>query len=215
MNSDKYQDLVIKDGKLVGEWEKLYKNHPDPWMQSTGDQVNSPTRELILSFCSKLREKHGTKRTLELGCGLAHLTEKLHEQGFTAMGTDIAQSAISIAKKRNSALEVFAEPFNETKTLFEFNPDIIIMSQLTWYILDDLDVFLSRLRNYASSVDKPVFLLHALAVYEEGVQKMGAARFTNLEEILIYFDMSYLFSGYFHSSEGERDSRDTLFLAQI
>ena len=30
----KYQDLVIKDGKFVGEFEKMYQEFSDPWNQS-------------------------------------------------------------------------------------------------------------------------------------------------------------------------------------
>lgn len=35
-----YQDLVIKDGKLVGDWQTLYKNFGDPWKQSDSNIVN-------------------------------------------------------------------------------------------------------------------------------------------------------------------------------
>ena len=30
----KYQDLVIKDGKFVGEFEKMYQEFDDPWNQT-------------------------------------------------------------------------------------------------------------------------------------------------------------------------------------
>jgi hypothetical protein len=29
-----YRDLVIKGGKLVGDWDNLYKKFKDPWHQS-------------------------------------------------------------------------------------------------------------------------------------------------------------------------------------
>ena len=35
MNNQKFSsgDYVIKDGKLIGEFEKLYQNIEDPWNQ--------------------------------------------------------------------------------------------------------------------------------------------------------------------------------------
>ena len=35
----RYQDFVIRDGKLVGDFEGLYKNFEDPWHQSHNDQL--------------------------------------------------------------------------------------------------------------------------------------------------------------------------------
>ena len=32
---NKYQDYVIKDGKLIGEFEAMYKDYEDPWEQTT------------------------------------------------------------------------------------------------------------------------------------------------------------------------------------
>ena len=29
----RYQDFVIKDGKFIGEFEKMYQNFDDPWNQ--------------------------------------------------------------------------------------------------------------------------------------------------------------------------------------
>ena len=38
---DKYQDYVIKDGKLVGEFEQMYKDFDDPWEQSIRESYAS------------------------------------------------------------------------------------------------------------------------------------------------------------------------------
>ena len=34
----KYQDYVIKDGKLVGQFEEMYQNFEDPWEQSVKEE---------------------------------------------------------------------------------------------------------------------------------------------------------------------------------
>ena len=35
---NRYQDYVIKDGKLIGEFETMYKDYEDPWEQSTREE---------------------------------------------------------------------------------------------------------------------------------------------------------------------------------
>ena len=36
IKSDDYRDYVIKDGRLIGEFEQMYKNSRDiPWHQDT------------------------------------------------------------------------------------------------------------------------------------------------------------------------------------
>ena len=32
--TNRYQDYVIKDGKFIGDFEKMYQNCSDPWEQS-------------------------------------------------------------------------------------------------------------------------------------------------------------------------------------
>ena len=57
----RYQDYVIRDGKLVGDWEGLYKNFEDPWHQSRSDHLHDSRRSLALSWCSRLREEYKQK----------------------------------------------------------------------------------------------------------------------------------------------------------
>lgn len=51
-----------------------------------------------------------------------------------------------------------------------FNPDVVLMAELTWYTLDTLDEFLSSLRTYALSRQKPTFLIHLLTTYKPEIR---------------------------------------------
>ena len=42
---------------------------------------------------------------------------------------------------------------------------------------------------------KPIFLIHLLTTYNLEVQKYGVDKFTNLDEILKFFNLDYLESG--------------------
>tara|TARA_A100001011_G_scaffold189381_1_gene197872 strand:+ start:114 stop:425 length:312 start_codon:yes stop_codon:yes gene_type:complete len=69
---DKYQDYVIKDGKLVGEFEQMYKDFDDPWEQSTRESYASEK-----ALCLNLVESFKCQNVVELGCGFGQLTDRL------------------------------------------------------------------------------------------------------------------------------------------
>ena len=90
------------------------------------------------------------------------------------------------------------------------------MAELTWYILDSLDQYLLDLKKYAMSRSKPTFLIHLLATYKQGTQKYGLEKFTNHEEILEYFGLSYLESGFIATQrEDDKESQGTFFVGEI
>jgi 2-polyprenyl-3-methyl-5-hydroxy-6-metoxy-1,4-benzoquinol methylase len=94
-----YQDYVIKDGVLVGDFEGLYRDFEDPWNQSRNDHIFDSRRQIALNWCRRLRSEDGSDRFLELGCGFGHLTHQLANEGFTALGIDISEVAIAKAQK--------------------------------------------------------------------------------------------------------------------
>jgi hypothetical protein len=61
-----------------------------------------------------------------------------------------------------------------------------------------------------------VFLIHLLATYEPGVQKYGADKFTNLDEIIKYFNLEYLEYGFVKTvTEFDDKSQGTYFVAKV
>ena len=211
-----YRDLVIKDGKLVGDWDNLYKKFKDPWHQSRIDHIYDTRRQTALLLCKKVRETYGSIKVLELGCGFGHLTKQLTELNFLTLGTDISSVAVNKAAEMNPELTFKNSKFNDFELIYDFNPDIIIMAELTWYILTELDSFLVELSEYAKFREKPTFLIHLLATYAPGVQKYGREKFTTHQEILKYFNLNYLESGFIKTVRpDDSDSQGSYFLARL
>jgi len=212
----RYQDYVIKDGKLVGDFEGLYKNFDDPWHQSRSDHLHDSRRSLAVSWCQRLRESNNTTKVIELGCGFGHLTQALCDKNFLAVGTDISKTAIDKARIANPG-SVFLEcRINDFVTLEKFDADIYLMAEITWYVLDDLDMFIENLKIQSNKRNRPVFLIHLLTTYAPGIQKYGADKFTNLDEILAYFNLEYLEYGFVRTPrEDEANSQGTFFVAKI
>jgi len=212
----RYQDYVIKDGKLIGDFERLYQDCADPWHQSRSDHTRDSRRALAINWCQRIKSEHSSTRVIELGCGFGYLAKALHDMGFCAVGTDISATAIGQARLLNPDTTFIEGALSDFDSLKRFDPDIFLMAEITWYILEDLDLFLRNLREYSAKRNRPTFLIHLLTTYAPGVQKYGADRFTNLDEILTYFDLNYLESGFIRTPrEDDPNSQGTYFVARI
>lgn len=211
-----YQDYVIKDGEFIGDFVGLYRDFDDPWNQSRSDQVLDSRRQLALIICEKLNLFYGSKKVIELGCGFGFMTERLRELGFDALGTDIVIRAIEKANQIHPEADFKVAAFDDLRILELFNPDIIIMAELTWYVLDQLDEFKATLKKYALGRNRPTYFIHLLTTYAPGVQKYGKKKFTNLEEILKYFDMKFIeFGTISNVREDDPLSQGTFFVAKL
>lgn len=186
----RYQDYVIKDGKLVGEFEQMYRDHSDPWQQAQLAAMESE-KSVGLSLVKRLSQSCGAKRVLELGCGFGHYTQRFFELGLEALGMDISATAVTKARILHPDCHFEVGQISDHEAIKALSPDVIVMSEITWYILDDLKEFLTFLKH-----DMPqVYVLNILSTYPQGEQRYGLEYFTNLDEILAYFGMHYLESG--------------------
>lgn len=192
-----YQDYVIKDGKFIGEFEEMYKDFDDPWHQNTRERFASE-KAVGLNLLLHLKKKFKIKTVVELGCGFGDYTAKVEEIGFKTIGIDISSTAIEKAKLRHAfqiqksgSLDFLCSAFANFQLLKDIKPDVILMPEITWYVLDQLVDF----REYIKKELPDTFLIHMLMTYDSGVQTYGREYFTSLNEILIFFDMQYLESG--------------------
>jgi 2-polyprenyl-3-methyl-5-hydroxy-6-metoxy-1,4-benzoquinol methylase len=155
-NSRPIYDAVIKDGRLVGEFEDLYASSKNPWNQSKEFSQQDSRRLLALEHARRLGDKDSrVSRTLEIGCGFGYLTQRLTEMGFSATGIDVAPTALKQARELHPGAAFFCRAFEDDGVLDTYEPDIVVCSEVTWYVLDHLDDFRRRLVNYASTREKP------------------------------------------------------------
>lgn len=196
-----YQDYVIRDGKLIGEFEKMYQDFDDPWKHNELEKYATS-----LSICVNLIRKYRFKSVVELGCGLGQLTNKISKVAEKVLGVDISKTAIQKALIRFPNCQFKVGKFPDLKTLRKFRPDCIVMSEISWYVLDELDVLISFLKKEMPDT----VLIHILQTYDPKLQKYGNEKFTNLSEIKNFFDMIYLESGEIQEVE-ESKGRKTYF----
>ena len=98
--STDYHDYVFCDGKLVGEFEDMYRNSATtPWHQD--EQANWMDVRLTGEM---LRDLGGFDEIYDLGCGTGHYLELMIKQflvsGGKSYGYDISLTACGQAQKR-------------------------------------------------------------------------------------------------------------------
>jgi SAM-dependent methyltransferase len=139
-----------RDGSLefVGAFEDLYKAIEDPWAQSVPDErmgaYYEQSRNRILSL---LRGFGGVEHLVELGCGLGQVCAMIYEAGVASRvtGLDVSITAIEKARKRHPNLEFdVADARKDWPASIGRGFDAILMNQMLWYILEDLDGVFSR-----------------------------------------------------------------------
>ncbi len=201
----RYQDYVIKDGKLVGEFEEMYQDYDDPWEQSTREKWASEKAVAL-----NLIEKLNAQKVMELGCGLGHYTKKIADLGVDVLGVDVSETAIRKAKLNYPKCNFVVGDILDFELYKKYKPDIIVMAEITWYVLEKLDQFLQFLRSELSET----YLIHLLTTYPEGVQKYRKDKFPNLEGIMSYFRAKFLEWGEISYPDMDGCKR-TYFLGQV
>jgi SAM-dependent methyltransferase len=195
----RYQDYVIRDGRLIGEFEQLYQDFEDPWHEASSEEFASD-KAVAINLLRRLKEHHGISTVIELGCGFGHFSARMAATGLKAVGIDISPTAISIARARHGAVEFHAGSIEDHELIRRLQPDVIVMAEVTWYVLECLPGFLAFLRSELPNC----YVLHLLTTYPPGVQTYGNEYFTDLAGIQKYFGMQYLESGEVRISAGTR-----------
>ena len=94
----KYQDLVIKNGQFIGEFEKMYQLFDDPWNQSKEGYVEkSISRQIVINFIKTF----DIRSSIEYGCGLGNTLNFIYSgTGIKFLGIDISETSIKKAKRK-------------------------------------------------------------------------------------------------------------------
>lgn len=183
---EKYQDFVIKDGKFIGEFEKMYQKFDDPWHQQEVIKDSYSRLNTVLT----LKNIHA-RHVLEVGCGLGVFTNYLSQElsDISVSGMDISETAIERARDRYPDLTFVVgdlKNINKYLSQSDYEYDVIIFSELIWYILTDIKVILNKIKQKFEG-----YLIINQTFYKRG-QQYGTEFFTNLEEMISYLDLNLI-----------------------
>ncbi len=160
-----YHDYVFRDGKLVGEFEEMYRNSEIvPWHQDEQDSWIDVrlTKEMIRDIGANLDQIH------DLGCGTGHYlnliaAEFLAPQG-TSYGYDISETACQMAAntfpESKFAVLNLAEPRGEgapTTNSQDWDPSLrrlFMIRGTLWYVCAELATVVDNIRAMMTVTDK-------------------------------------------------------------
>lgn len=180
-----YHEYVIKSGNFIGQFEEMYKDCNDPWQQSK--VANSVSRDFSIQQINKL----DAKSIVEFGCGLGYFTNSLKKKTkANVLGVDVSPTAIGKAKHLFPYLNF---KIDEVKNIKDYNSDVILFSEIVWYILPDLKEILGQM--------KGKYFINNLVFYPNGEQKYGNQYFTSLKEFINYVPFELVVSAEFSTGE--------------
>jgi len=195
----RYQDYVIRDGRLVGEFEQMYQDFADPWHATIAEEFASE-KAVGINLLARLQARGRIRSVLELGCGLGHYSARIAALGLDVTGVDIAATAVEKARQRHPRVQFVTGGVADFELLRQRRPDVLVLAEITWYVLGQLRGLLDFLRTELPDT----YVLHLLSTYPPGVQQYGSDFFTDLAGIRRFFGMKYLESGEVHQAQVTR-----------
>ena len=183
----RYQDYVIKDGELIGAFEEMYQDHDDPWLQSQEDPYQ-PDKALALNALRRLGSENPKLKVLEIGSGLGEFCATISSHGFETYGLEISETAVEKAAARHIEPTFMVGDILSRDVYERINPDVLIMSEVTWYVLDKIKEFLG----IVSETLPHVHLVHILTMYPANEQRYGREYFTTFDGLKEYFGMNVI-----------------------
>lgn len=156
INSKDYHDFVIKNGKLIGEFEQMYNKSSDiPWHQDQQDDLLEVRLAIEL-----LKEYKPFDAIIDLGCGLGYFLDLLKRTAgnpncFTA-GYDISKTCCDKAKALFP--ESTFQTFNLTdhtcpQVSIKYKSRLFSIRGTLWYVFPKIDNVINNINNMTTTND--------------------------------------------------------------
>lgn len=183
IKSDNYRDYVIKDGKFIGAFEEMYQNIDDPWNHGEATAIQY---DLILLLLKRYNICKEGGNILDIGCGKGAFTARIKEDhpSCRICGIDISPTAIRYAEKTygSRGIEFVALDIQEQYSDLKNRYDLIIISQIVWYILPKIHVVMDFIVRHALAPNG--YLLISQAFYKPEEQTYGKEVISSVEDLM-------------------------------
>ena len=197
--SRRYQDYVIQGGRLVGDFEGMYRNASEvPWHQDkTASALFSDfDLTIVRHFCDTAQ----WRRVLDVGCGLGYLTARLKAELPDAEldGIDVSETAILRAQQLHTGIGFRVADLRRPDFQPVHSYDLLFVKDLLWYILPELEQVIANLRRLL----RPAGWFYMSQAVPGVPDFYGNDVFASPDAILDYFGK--VFQAHYASSTHER-----------
>lgn len=195
--------------------EEIYAMSDDPWNQSC---MLCKEKKNIVKFLADYANRFlRCKKIMDVGCGNGGYCNFLKNHTFykKIIGIDNATNAIVKARNLHKDIQEISfdviditERTNITK-INEHKPDIFLMSDITWCIIEHISEF----RRYLKENHKGKYLLHIIILPEH---QNITPLITDHQSVLNFFKFKYIFDGEFYKNSTNDEIKSvSYFLAKI
>ncbi len=160
--SQDYHDYVFKDGRLIGDFEGMYRHSAEvPWRQDrTAHEISADIDLAIL-------QRRSCQSICDVGCGLGFFSARLHQELAApgggpprVVGLDVSPTAVVQAAGRYPAIrfverDLLGDVWLPPDDCF----DLIVIRDVLWYVCHHLNLFLDRVAAMARDAEGGGWLL--------------------------------------------------------
>ncbi|MEI6070659.1 MAG: class I SAM-dependent methyltransferase [Verrucomicrobiae bacterium] len=149
INSSDYHDFVFRDGKLVGEFEQMYRKSKDvPWHQDREAERIDCRVALDIAQASHCVDA----KIAEVGCGLGFFADLLSQRFPQAEVTGFDISDTAILKAGQFFPHIKFEVMDITgKTQSVDTYDLVCIRGCFWYLFHEIDLVAANLTELVQS----------------------------------------------------------------
>ncbi|MCR9140719.1 MAG: class I SAM-dependent methyltransferase [bacterium] len=150
--STDYHDYVFKGGKLVGEFDEMYRNSSEvPWHQD--ESAFAFFSDMTLAVLKSV----DFASFMELGCGLGYFTRRIRDsvenpEQRKIYGVDISEEAVVQAAGLHAGIDFFAFDVLEDDQVARAMErtggpvDLLLSKEVLWYVTDRIDDYVRNTR---------------------------------------------------------------------
>ncbi len=147
MKSADYHDYVIKDGRLVGEFEDMYRHSTEvPWHQD--EFAREVFADIDIAVLRRFQQLYQIGSMLEIGCGLGHFTGRLAREvatGLEVTGMDVSPTAIAQAAARVPVARFVVHDVTGEDERYTRAFDLVMQKEVLWYVLDHVETVFANM----------------------------------------------------------------------
>ena len=129
--------------EYIGDFEGLYNECIDPWDKSAPEESKYSgyykiSRKRLVEILKPLNGQD--LKLLEIGCGLGYVLESISAEcpELSLSGVDISNTAVIRAKEKFPNYNFYCSDITKLEQQFINKFDVVVVSQMLWYILGDL-----------------------------------------------------------------------------
>ncbi|MDP2904581.1 MAG: class I SAM-dependent methyltransferase [Methylovulum sp.] len=148
--SDDYHDYVFKNGKLLGQFDDMYRHSKEvPWHQDK--TANSLFVDLDIAILKHFLPEFNIRSICDLGCGLGYVSARLHSEisplvaELNITGIDVSTEAAAQACLLHPHINFFGvNILHDDISSWERKFDLLYVKDVLWYVAQDAKLFFSK-----------------------------------------------------------------------